>query len=820
MRDTAIGSLWRHQADVLRNFVEPNVLSADDVAIELPTGSGKTLVGGLIGEWRRQTAREPVALVCLTRQLARDAHDKLLGYGIDAVLLTGRNAEWPQADRTRGLGGEALIVTNYSSIFNANPQIRAGWLLLDDAHGAESFVASRWSLELSRDRHASAYRAVISALTGLVEDERLLNDELDPGRRPPVTMVGPDIVTGQRLLEAVDEAGIGDDVQARFALDALAGHGGACAAYVDYGGVLIRPWIVPTFDHPAFDRATQRVYLSATLGQAGELERVFGRTRIVRIAIPSDQERRGTGRRLVLAPGAHTNVDADAAITTAIAAHSRALVLTPSYSAAANAQRLVPRSHTAMTMAEAGEDSLERFVSAENAVLIAANRYDGIDLPGQQCQLVVLEGLPTGTHLQERFLAETVGAGELLRERIRARILQGMGRATRSRADRAIVLLSDRRLIDFVVSPANRRALRPDAQGELAYAVFVAGEGADLATLMADFLDGDEALDAHLQDSADEADLTLPPGAESLATSAPHEVRAARAAWRGDFAEASDHAMLAARALVEADVAGTRTIIKVLGAAWAVIAARQDGGRLAALRATELVRDAKALARSGTWRPVLASVTVPEGAEAGDRAVRLLARLRRLGATDRILTQRTQMLENLSQTLARPFERGLEHLGTMLGFESIRPGDDRPATPDGAWRDGALTIALEAKSEQRIGGELTASIIRQANSHGNWIAANLGWPGDELLTLVISPKDGVGTDEAGLANADLHLVAPEIVAELAARAAAAEEHLASRVAGLGDDDALRMVQTVLDGYKLATADIVTAFRARPIRALG
>src|SRR5690606_32856160 len=64
----------------------------------------------------------------------------------------------------------------------------------------------------------------------------------------------------------------------------------------------IRPMIPPTFEHGAFTDPVQRVYLSATLGEAGELERAFGRTSIARIAAPEAWERTGSGRRFFVFP--------------------------------------------------------------------------------------------------------------------------------------------------------------------------------------------------------------------------------------------------------------------------------------------------------------------------------------------------------------------------------------------------------------------------------------------------------------------------------------------------------------------------------------
>ena len=119
--------------------------------------------------------------------------------------------------------------------------------------------------------------------------------------------------------------------------------------------------------------------------------------------------------------------------------------------------------------------------------------------------------------IRDRFLAETVAATELLRERIRCRIMQGMGRATRSRTDRATVLLSGQSLIDFLSNPDNQAALRAELQSEIEYALWLASEEHDLRDVIDDFVAGDIAdLEVHLRDLADQADLSPPPGSDEL----------------------------------------------------------------------------------------------------------------------------------------------------------------------------------------------------------------------------------------------------------------------------------------------------------------
>ena len=59
----------------------------------------------------------------------------------------------------------------------------------------------------------------------------------------------------------------------------------ACHLYMTpQGGTLIRPLIPPTWTHAPFANARQRIFMSATLGEGGDLERLTGRQNITRVA--------------------------------------------------------------------------------------------------------------------------------------------------------------------------------------------------------------------------------------------------------------------------------------------------------------------------------------------------------------------------------------------------------------------------------------------------------------------------------------------------------------------------------------------------------
>lgn len=149
-------SLWAHQADMLRSYVDAHI-DTDDLALELPTGAGKTLPALLIAEWRRTARAERVVYACPTVQLAHQVGAEAARQGIEVVTLVGSHHGWHPADRAKYEGAKAAAVTTYKALFNSNPAVDAPQLILfDDAHAAEGEVASAWSVSIDRARDEGA----------------------------------------------------------------------------------------------------------------------------------------------------------------------------------------------------------------------------------------------------------------------------------------------------------------------------------------------------------------------------------------------------------------------------------------------------------------------------------------------------------------------------------------------------------------------------------------------------------------------------------------------------------------------------------------
>ncbi len=111
-------SLYDHQGQVLRTYVA-QALMVPDVALQLPTGSGKTLVGLLLAEWRRRKFQERVVYLCPTRQLVNQvAEEASAKYGLTVEPFTGTTKNYTAEAKAAYADGERVAVTTYNSLFH------------------------------------------------------------------------------------------------------------------------------------------------------------------------------------------------------------------------------------------------------------------------------------------------------------------------------------------------------------------------------------------------------------------------------------------------------------------------------------------------------------------------------------------------------------------------------------------------------------------------------------------------------------------------------------------------------------------------------
>jgi len=158
-----IQDVLSHQKSTLLRYAAEEQNSSD-IALQLPTGGGKTLVGLLIADWRRSKSKERVLFLCPTVQLvAQTVEQATSKYGIEAADFSGKKAEFDKADATAYQRAKLVGVTTYNGLFNSNPFFSSPNLIIaDDAHVAENYIAGMWTLEL--EPKDSAHSALIEVM--------------------------------------------------------------------------------------------------------------------------------------------------------------------------------------------------------------------------------------------------------------------------------------------------------------------------------------------------------------------------------------------------------------------------------------------------------------------------------------------------------------------------------------------------------------------------------------------------------------------------------------------------------------------------------
>jgi hypothetical protein len=395
-----------HQGQMMQRYAA-EAQNASDVALQLPTGSGKTLVGLLIGEWRCRKNAERVVFLCPTRQLVNQVVAQAEGqYGLSVHGFTGPKVSYDPTAKAGYQTAKRIAVTTYSALFNSYPFFDSPDIIIaDDAHASESYIASMWSVRIDRrnPEHGSLHTALSEGLLKTVLDATnyaRLTGQLDESLAD-VSWVEkvptPAFAAIANEFAAIVDERVGGVDELRYPWQLIRDHLDACHVYLTPAEILARPLIPPTWTHRPFTQARQRIFMSATLGEGGDLERLTGRKSILRLPVPEGWDRQGIGRRFFIFPEMSLDGDACTELRQELMKMvARSVVLVPNDRAKAEIASDAS-TNVGLTVFDAVsiEESKNAFINASNAVGVFANRYDGIDFPGDECRQSQIERLET-----------------------------------------------------------------------------------------------------------------------------------------------------------------------------------------------------------------------------------------------------------------------------------------------------------------------------------------------------------------------------------------------------------------------------------------
>ncbi|KIC27817.1 DEAD/DEAH box helicase [Leisingera sp. ANG-M6] len=743
-----------HQREVLLEYAARHHGSAD-LAIQLPTGSGKTLVGLMIAEWRRLKNSERVVYLCPTKQLVhqtvRQANEV---YGLDVKGFVDSNKTYDAGDVAQYRSGNAVAVTTYSSVFNSNPFFDdAHVLILDDAHTVENYVAKNWSLEISKESKETRdlFNLMCSVLSPHMSrfDIAMLRNDV----KPEVSRGWCQLLTVDKLLSS--EVEITDlldrhskSANLHYSWSLLRGHLECCNIFMAPGEILIRPYIPPSWSNKAFSDPKTRIYLSATLGAGGDLERLTGRRRINRMPAPEGLEGHGVGRRFFIFPTRSLEGDeAGKLISSLVKMTPRAVCLTASDRRAEEWKGFIKGSTGYKIFSSRDiEASKAGFVSHSSAVAVLAGRFDGIDFPKDESRLLLIDDLPSMINLQERFISNELSSDVLFRDRKKTRMLQAIGRCTRSFVDTSAVVICGVSLRDYFLDVDLRKELHPELQAEIDFGDYQSSdvEPDELVENFKSFLSLDSDWQAASNEILNEASTLsqeLPSYLPELQDCVKDEVRFSECMWRSDYVSAYEHALDILGKLQHSQLKGLRAFWSYKAGVAALLEGRETP------RYQQMAIDqfsAASKASDISWMRSLRGALsgekeAPENSKNEQfQAKRIANKFASMGVANnsRFNREIELVLEGLSDLTK--FEGAQVKLGELLGF--ISENSNESAAPDPWWATISTGVVFEDYAEAKSSSALSPTKAKQALGHINWLKENRSELAEvNFQTIIVTP---------------------------------------------------------------------------------
>lgn len=435
------------QADVLDAWYERR--TAKDLTIKINTGGGKTAVGLLCLQSSLNENVKPAVYITpdnfLLDQVVAEAH----ALGI-AVTTDENDLDF--------LAGRTILVANVFRLFNGRSvfgigqkKISIGCIVIDDAHACLNVVGEQFCIKSLAG--SPIYEGLFNIFENGLKTQSSTN-LLDLKANDPSAVMAVPYWEWQlhqdEVIALLHKYKNTKELEWNWPLikDCIP----LCSCIFGGSHLEIAPHFVPIECIPSFSDAKRRIYMTATLADDTILVSNF-KADVAEVVQPIRPKGGGDiGDRMILAPQEINpiySLDELKSLILDFATHLNVVVIVPSH------KRMQFWSDVAHQTLDKNNihEGVERLKKGHVGLTVLVNKYDGIDLPGEACRLLIIDGLPEVSSLRERLEIQYIDGteGQLVRQV--QRIEQGMGRGVRSSDDHCVVLLLGGKLTQKLHSP-------------------------------------------------------------------------------------------------------------------------------------------------------------------------------------------------------------------------------------------------------------------------------------------------------------------------------------------------------------------------------
>jgi hypothetical protein len=706
-RDARFKRPLDEQADVLDVWYARK--TARDLTIKMNTGGGKTVVGLLCLQSSLNENIKPAVYITPDNFLAAQVLAEAEALGIAAT----DNEKDPDF-----LAGRSILVANVHKLINGRSvfgvgekKIPIGSIVIDDAHACLGVVNDQFCIK-SRDGNP-----IYDDLLALFEEDLKAQSPaslLDVKAEEPTAVMAVPYWAWQAHQD--DVIGIlhaqRNTKELEWNWPLLSECIPLCTCVFGGGRLEIAPRFVPIDRIPAFATAQRRIYMTATLADDTILVSHF-QADAAEIVKPIRPKGGGDiGDRMILAPqeiNPDYTVEEIKTLVSDIAGDLNVVVIVPSKQRADFWKGVAGQVLDKDTIHE----GVDRLKAGHVGLTVLINKYDGIDLPGEACELLVIDGLPEVYGLGERL--EMILLDGTKRQLVRQiqRIEQGMGRGVRSSDDHCVVLLLGGKLTQKLHQPDAEEMFSSATRAQIALGKEVAAQvrGKSL-----------EELEPILDLCLEQDDNWVQAGRNAV-VNAPAINGAHLDKNQVKLREAFDAARIS-----RYDIAINKAQEAVNGATDA-----QVKGYLKQQLAeyTNFTNPAKAqelqLAalshNSRLLKPIAGATYNKLSAPAAGQAAAAIGFMERFLEGNDLAIWVNGLLDDLDwgEEGSKRFEAAMLDLGKFLGFGSQRPEEEVGRGPDNLWALGELKyLVIECKSGAVLADRISKGDTNQLNGSMVW----------------------------------------------------------------------------------------------------
>lgn len=738
-RTSVAGPLRNTQIEILEKWYKERK-DDKDLIIKLHTGEGKTLIGLLMLQSKINMGQGPCIYVCPNKYLVDQVCMEAVKFGI-VVGTIGSDNLIP----VEFYDGKMILVTHAQKIFNGktifgigNHYEKAGCVILDDAHACVDAIRESFMISINRKQNGKLYNDLFHLFEedlneqgeGTVIDIIKENDFESVLPIPYWAWIEKRTEVLQLLSEYTSESFL------TFSWPLIRNCIDKCQAFIGSYGIEIMPISVSIDAFGTFSKAPNRILMSATTQDDVFFMKTldFDIKAVKKPLVSSEQK--WSGEKMILLPSLINEKFTRENMIERFAQMKYkfgVVSIVPTWKKQSDYKKYD-------CILASSENIFSQISNLKKGVfdkmLVLTNRYDGIDLPDAACRILIIDSLPFFTNMCDIYEEQCRADNKLVQKKIAQKIEQGLGRSVRGEKDYSCILILGSDIVKFVRNSVTRKMFSEQTQKQIEIGLQLADwsieenqeyDFTDLRELINQCLKRDDGWKEYYKSEMNGIPDEMPESDIYQIIAA--EKKAEKLYAKGEY----DEAVNVIKKLLDTfqfDVNDKAWYFQLMGRyEYAVSKLTSVNFQNQAFALNPQVMKPK----DGVAYKKIGNVNL-------NRIQAIKNWFSGFQSYEDVLLEVNNLLENMSFGMdAEKFEKSIDNIGKMLGFESHRPDKLIRKGPDNLWcLKNNKFIIWECKSEVNQDRKTIQKYeVGQMNNHCAWFVNEYG--DAEVLRIMVIP---------------------------------------------------------------------------------